>query len=113
GEAPYVTPLVRKLAAEHAVDLESVAGTGVGGRIRKQDVIEAARSQRAAQPQPPAPPTQPAPPQAAPAPQGAQPQPAAPQAPQPGRPAQAAPAPRPAVAPSSLRGTTQRMSRPR
>src|SRR5205814_244496 len=58
GDAPYVTPLVRKLAAEHAVDLESVTGTGVGGRIRKQDVIEAARAQRAAQP--PAPPAQPA-----------------------------------------------------
>ena len=50
GEAPYVTPLVRKLAAEHAVNLESVTGTGVGGRIRKQDVIEAARAQRGAQP---------------------------------------------------------------
>ena len=107
GEAPYVTPLVRKLAAEHAVDLESVTGTGVGGRIRKQDVIEAARVQRAAQP------AQPAQPRAAQAPQAAQPQPEAPQAPQPGRPAQAAAAPRPAVAPSSLRGTTQRMSRPR
>ncbi|MDQ3476367.1 MAG: 2-oxoglutarate dehydrogenase, E2 component, dihydrolipoamide succinyltransferase, partial [Actinomycetota bacterium] len=38
----YVTPLVRKLAAEHKVDLSSVTGTGVGGRIRKQDVLEAA-----------------------------------------------------------------------
>ncbi|MDQ4038826.1 MAG: 2-oxoglutarate dehydrogenase, E2 component, dihydrolipoamide succinyltransferase [Actinomycetota bacterium] len=38
----YVTPLVRKLAAEHKVDLGSVSGTGVGGRIRKQDVLEAA-----------------------------------------------------------------------
>jgi len=38
----YVTPLVRKLAAEHKVDLGSVTGTGVGGRIRKQDVLEAA-----------------------------------------------------------------------
>ena len=115
GDAPYVTPLVRKLAAEHAVDLESVTGTGVGGRIRKQDVIEAARAQRAAQPaQPPAPaqpaqPSQPAQPAAqAQAPQPAQPQ---PQPPQQARPAQAAP--RPAVVPSSLRGTTQRMSRPR
>jgi pyruvate dehydrogenase E2 component (dihydrolipoamide acetyltransferase) len=101
GDAPYVTPLVRKLAAEHAVDLESVTGTGVGGRIRKQDVIEAARAQRAAQPQP----VQPAP-----APQVAQGQPAQPQPPRPAQPATAA---RPAVAPSSLRGTTQRMSRPR
>ncbi|MEU8173670.1 2-oxoglutarate dehydrogenase, E2 component, dihydrolipoamide succinyltransferase [Microbispora hainanensis] len=46
GEGPYVTPLVRKLAAEHGVDLDSLTGTGVGGRIRKQDVIEAARVQR-------------------------------------------------------------------
>ncbi len=108
GDAPYVTPLVRKLAAEHAVDLESVTGTGVGGRIRKQDVIEAARAQRAAQPaQPPAPaqPAQPGQP-AQPAAQ-AQASPAQPQA----QPPQ--PAPRPAVVPSSLRGTTQRMSRPR
>src|SRR5215469_15273711 len=42
GEAPYVTPLVRKLAAEHGIDLTEVTGTGVGGRIRKQDVLEAA-----------------------------------------------------------------------
>src|SRR5689334_2097863 len=115
GDAPYVTPLVRKLAAEHAVDLESVTGTGVGGRIRKQDVIEAARAQRAAQPaQPPAPaqPAQPSQP-AQPAAQAQAPQPAQPQSqpPQQARPAQAAP--RPAVVPSSLRGTTQRMSRPR
>ena len=42
GDGTYVTPLVRKLAKEHNVDLASVKGTGVGGRIRKQDVIEAA-----------------------------------------------------------------------
>jgi 2-oxoglutarate dehydrogenase E2 component (dihydrolipoamide succinyltransferase) len=42
GEAPYVTPLVRRLAAEHSVDLASITGTGVGGRIRKQDVLDAA-----------------------------------------------------------------------
>ena len=104
SDAPYVTPLVRKLAAEHAVNLDTVTGTGVGGRIRKQDVVEAARVQRearesqesqaaaAAEAQPPA---------AAPA--AAAPQPTA-------APAVSA---RPAVAPSSLRGTTQRMSRPR
>jgi 2-oxoglutarate dehydrogenase E2 component (dihydrolipoamide succinyltransferase) len=40
--APYVTPLVRKLAAENGVDLATVKGTGVGGRIRKQDVLAAA-----------------------------------------------------------------------
>ena len=39
---PYVTPLVRKLAEKHGVDLNTVEGTGVGGRIRKQDVLAAA-----------------------------------------------------------------------
>nr|BFF24139.1 hypothetical protein GCM10025732_21040 [Glycomyces mayteni] len=34
----YVTPLVRKLAADNGVDLASVSGSGVGGRIRKEDV---------------------------------------------------------------------------
>jgi pyruvate dehydrogenase E2 component (dihydrolipoamide acetyltransferase) len=42
--ASYVTPLVRKMAAQHDVDLSTVKGTGVGGRIRKQDVLEAAAS---------------------------------------------------------------------
>jgi pyruvate dehydrogenase E2 component (dihydrolipoamide acetyltransferase) len=42
----YVTPLVRKLATEHSVDLSSLQGTGVGGRIRKQDVLEAAEKQK-------------------------------------------------------------------
>jgi 2-oxoglutarate dehydrogenase E2 component (dihydrolipoamide succinyltransferase) len=39
-----VTPLVRKLASEHNVDLGGLTGSGVGGRIRKQDVLEAAES---------------------------------------------------------------------
>jgi 2-oxoglutarate dehydrogenase E2 component (dihydrolipoamide succinyltransferase) len=95
---------VRKLAAEHAVPLESIAGTGVGGRIRKQDVLEASRAQRAAEAAAAeaaarsAAPSAPAPAQAAPA--------------APAQPAAPAPA-RPAVVPSALRGTTQRMSRPR
>jgi pyruvate dehydrogenase E2 component (dihydrolipoamide acetyltransferase) len=38
----YVTPLVRRLAAEHNVDLSTLTGSGVGGRIRKQDVLDAA-----------------------------------------------------------------------
>ncbi|WP_460511106.1 2-oxoglutarate dehydrogenase, E2 component, dihydrolipoamide succinyltransferase, partial [Corynebacterium tapiri] len=42
GNVPYVTPLVRKLADKHGVDLNTVEGTGVGGRIRKQDVLAAA-----------------------------------------------------------------------
>ncbi|MFE5671547.1 2-oxoglutarate dehydrogenase, E2 component, dihydrolipoamide succinyltransferase [Agromyces sp. NPDC056523] len=41
GASGYVTPIVRKLANEQGVDLASVQGTGVGGRIRKQDVLSA------------------------------------------------------------------------
>ncbi|HKJ11920.1 MAG TPA: 2-oxoglutarate dehydrogenase, E2 component, dihydrolipoamide succinyltransferase [Ornithinimicrobium sp.] len=48
----YVTPLVRKLAAKHDVDLESLEGTGVGGRIRKQDVLEAAKKAQEAEAEP-------------------------------------------------------------
>ncbi|MGA5874397.1 2-oxoglutarate dehydrogenase, E2 component, dihydrolipoamide succinyltransferase [Streptomyces cellulosae] len=47
-DGAYVTPLVRKLAAENGVDLSTVKGTGVGGRIRKQDVIAAAEAAKAA-----------------------------------------------------------------
>jgi len=48
GGNPYVTPLVRKLAADSGVDLATVSGTGVGGRIRKQDLLDAAETARAA-----------------------------------------------------------------
>ena len=87
-DATYVTPLVRKLAAEHSVDLSTVTGTGVGGRVRKQDVLEAAANARTA-----------AAPAAAAAPAGG---------------AHAAPAATaPAAAPSAspLRGRTEPMSR--
>ncbi|OYN95768.1 2-oxoglutarate dehydrogenase E2 component [Propionibacteriaceae bacterium ES.041] len=47
-DSAYVTPLVRKLAAEHDVDLSSLKGTGVGGRIRKQDVLAAAEEAKKA-----------------------------------------------------------------
>lgn len=40
-DAGYVTPLVRKLAQDSGVDLTRVVGTGVGGRIRKEDVLSA------------------------------------------------------------------------
>jgi 2-oxoglutarate dehydrogenase E2 component (dihydrolipoamide succinyltransferase) len=50
--------LVRKLAAEHKVDLTSVTGTGVGGRIRKQDVLNAAGGTQAGAPTPSARPTE-------------------------------------------------------
>ncbi|MEU8425390.1 2-oxoglutarate dehydrogenase, E2 component, dihydrolipoamide succinyltransferase [Micromonospora sp. NPDC048835] len=85
--AGYVTPLVRKLAAEHGVDLSALNGTGVGGRIRKQDVLEAAEKAKAAK--------------AAPA-QAAQPS-AAPSA------AAAKPAVKPE--PSAKRGTTEKLPR--
>ncbi len=138
ADGPYVTPLVRKLASEHGIDLAAVAGTGVGGRIRKQDILDAAALQRGpvtpvpaqpavAQPpaavQPPAVAQQPAAAYQAPAPA---PQAAAPAAPAPSRPAPAQPTaqptadteqetgrPRAAIVPSSLRGTTERMSRAR
>jgi len=97
AEGPYVTPLVRKLAAEHGVSLADVSGTGVGGRIRKQDVLEAARAVREQQ--------------------------TAASAPAAGVPAavdghsaaaaQAPAAPARTIVPSSLRGTTERMSRAR
>jgi pyruvate dehydrogenase E2 component (dihydrolipoamide acetyltransferase) len=98
GDSPYVTPLVRKLAAEHSVPLESIEGTGVGGRIRKQDVIDASAKRRADE--------------AAAAAAAAAPAPAAAAAAAPAPEAKSAPA-RPAVVPDALRGTTQRMSRPR
>jgi 2-oxoglutarate dehydrogenase E2 component (dihydrolipoamide succinyltransferase) len=85
---PYVTPLVRKLAAENNIDLSELDGTGVGGRIRKQDVLSAAQQKEEAKTAP------------APAPAAAQ----APSAPKP-----SAPAPAPALA--HLRGTTQKASR--
>ncbi|MGZ5368782.1 MAG: 2-oxoglutarate dehydrogenase, E2 component, dihydrolipoamide succinyltransferase [Aeromicrobium sp.] len=50
----YVTPIVRKLAKQHGVDLAAVTGTGVGGRIRKQDVLDAAPKKSEAPAQAPA-----------------------------------------------------------
>jgi pyruvate dehydrogenase E2 component (dihydrolipoamide acetyltransferase) len=86
--APYVTPLVRKIAAENNIDLSSLSGTGVGGRIRKQDVLSAAQ-QKAEKAQAATAPAAPSP---------------AAQAPKP-----SAPTPAPALA--HLRGTTQKASR--
>ena len=83
---PYVTPLVRKLAAENDIDLSRVKGTGVGGRIRKQDVLAAAEAKKA----PPAPEPATQAPAKAPA---------------------AASVPTPAPALAHLRGTTQKASR--
>ncbi|WP_024288017.1 2-oxoglutarate dehydrogenase, E2 component, dihydrolipoamide succinyltransferase [Cellulomonas sp. KRMCY2] len=98
GAGGYLTPLVRKLAAEKGVDLAALVGTGVGGRIRKEDVLDAAakaeqeRAARAAQEQ-------------------AQ---AAAAAAAPAAPPAVPSAPRPAAAATSvspLRGTTEKASR--
>lgn len=83
SESSYVTPLVRKLANQHGVDIAELSGTGVGGRIRKQDVIAAAEAKAA--------------PAAAPAASG--------------QAAPAASAPAGDAAASSLRGTTQKAPR--
>ncbi len=94
---PYVTPLVRKLATENNIDLGGVTGTGVGGRIRKQDVLAAAEEKQRQKQQA----------QKAPAPAQA---PAAAPAMDVGKAAPAA-APTPAPALAHLRGTTQKASR--
>ncbi|MET3921547.1 2-oxoglutarate dehydrogenase, E2 component, dihydrolipoamide succinyltransferase [Arthrobacter sp. UYEF20] len=84
ADAGYVTPLVRKLANQQGVDVSSLTGTGVGGRIRKQDVLAAAEAKAA-----------PAPAAAAPAASGAP----------------AARAAAPSADQSSLRGTVQKAPR--
>jgi 2-oxoglutarate dehydrogenase E2 component (dihydrolipoamide succinyltransferase) len=95
GSGPYVTPLVRKLASEHDIDLASLTGSGVGGRIRKQDVLAAAEAKQKAKAAAPV----------------ATPAPASAPAPAPA----AAAAPKSAAGPSpelaALRGTVQKASR--
>lgn len=85
--SPYVTPLVRRLATDNNVDLASVRGTGVGGRIRKQDVLAAAQEKEAAK-------------------DASKPKPSAAT---PGKASPAAPVPESALA--HLRGTTQKAHR--
>ncbi len=96
GTPAYVTPLVRKLASQHGVELSTLTGTGVGGRIRKQDVLDAAEAAKKAAAAPAPAPAEPAP------------APAAPSAAASSAPAATAPA---AAAPSPKRGTTEKMSR--
>jgi 2-oxoisovalerate dehydrogenase E2 component (dihydrolipoyl transacylase) len=52
GERRRYSPLVRKLAAEHAVDLTQLKGTGLGGRITKDDVLAFVAQRGAASPAP-------------------------------------------------------------
>ncbi|WP_372697858.1 2-oxoglutarate dehydrogenase, E2 component, dihydrolipoamide succinyltransferase [Arthrobacter sp. JSM 101049] len=52
GNDGYVTPLVRRLASQNDIDLSTVSGTGVGGRIRKQDVLDAVEAKKASAPAP-------------------------------------------------------------
>ena len=78
----YVTPIVRKLARDLGVDLATVSGTGVGGRVRREDVEAAAAAARAAA-----------------------------ATPAPTAPTTAAPRVQAVREPSPLRGTTEKMSR--
>jgi pyruvate dehydrogenase E2 component (dihydrolipoamide acetyltransferase) len=94
ASTPYVTPLVRKLAAENNIDLSQVNGTGVGGRIRKQDVLSAAEKKAAEKAEKEEAKKPPEAERAAAAPSTAKP---------------SAPTPAPALA--HLRGTTQKASR--
>jgi len=74
------SPVVRKIAAEHNVDIRQIPGTGIAGRVTKQDILghlEGRPGETAAQPAPAAAPAPPRPPSAAPAP-AAQPAPAPP-----------------------------------
>ncbi|GAA1856736.1 2-oxoglutarate dehydrogenase, E2 component, dihydrolipoamide succinyltransferase [Asanoa iriomotensis] len=80
----YVTPLVRKLASDQGVNLSTVTGTGVGGRIRKQDVLDAAAKAKAE---------------------------AEARAAAPAAPAKPAAAPKAPAAPSPLRGRVEKLSR--
>ncbi len=87
GEASgYVTPIVRKYAKEKGIDLAEVTGTGVGGRIRRQDIDALVEAKRQAE--------------------EAQRQAAAAKAP-----ASAASSGKPSAEAEQLRGTTQKMSR--
>jgi pyruvate dehydrogenase E2 component (dihydrolipoamide acetyltransferase) len=111
--AAYVTPLVRRLASEHGVDLAHLQGTGVGGRIRKQDVIAASATGTTASATASATAT---------APQPTAPQPTAQQAPAaapvvaPAATAPAATAPaasKPSASAAALRGRTEQLTRRR
>lgn len=52
GESAHSSPLVRRLAAEHNVDLSQVQGTGLGGRVTKEDLLAFVESQKEEKEQP-------------------------------------------------------------
>lgn len=52
SSAGFLSPVVRKIAAEHGIDLSQVRGTGMGGRITKQDVLAFLEARQKAQPAP-------------------------------------------------------------
>jgi pyruvate dehydrogenase E2 component (dihydrolipoamide acetyltransferase) len=60
AEETRSSPLVRKIAREHGVSLAQVTGSGLGGRITKQDIMQFIESQESAQPAPTPAPAQPA-----------------------------------------------------
>lgn len=96
-----MTPAVRRLLREHGIEPTEIVGTGLGGRITREDVLAYVEARRtgAAPVTPAAAPTTTPAPAAAPAPA-----PAAPSAP--AAPPPAAPAPAPAAPPSAARGVT-------
>jgi 2-oxoglutarate dehydrogenase E2 component (dihydrolipoamide succinyltransferase) len=111
--AVAATPVAQKVAAEHAVDLRGVSGTGPGGRITKEDVLRSVAPAPAAPSGAPSTPATAAPavaeaPRPAPAPAAA-PRPA----PQPAPAARPAPQPAPAASPGGRPERRERLSRRR
>lgn len=99
GDNRLLSPVVRRLVNEHGIDPGAITGTGPGGRITREDVLDYIDAHGGQAPAAPAASAAPAPP--------AQPAPAAPAAPAPAAPAPApAPAepPRPTSAPSVVAG---------
>ena len=56
-----LSPLVRRLAAESGIDVTTIAGTGTGGRIRREDISNAIAAAKTAPAAPVAPATSAAP----------------------------------------------------
>jgi 2-oxoglutarate dehydrogenase E2 component (dihydrolipoamide succinyltransferase) len=103
------SPVVRKIAAEHNVDISQLQGTGIAGRVTKQDILGHLESKGPAGPQPQSPaPAAPLPAPAAPAPT---PPPAAPAPPAAARPV-APPAPAPAAPPAPQPAAADAAPRP-